>query len=60
MRVVVVGGNYFEVTTLKGRPKVKVTLFGLLFSVISHPEFSSGWDPVDLDQISPRGGIQIH
>ncbi len=48
-----------------------VVVAGLLFSLISHPEFgvgsgiprldfSSGWDPADLDQISLRGEIQIH
>ncbi len=31
VRVVVVGGDYFEVTTLKGRPMVKVNFFWFAF-----------------------------
>ena len=64
VRVVVVGGgDYFEVTTLKGRPKVQVNFFWfallpyltpwIFFGVGSsgpRPDFSSGWDL--------RGGIR--
>ena len=59
--VVVVGGDYFEVMTLKAKVNfflVEVN-FTFFFSILfSHPKFPSGWDPGLFDQISLRGGIQ--
>ncbi len=68
VRVVVVGG-YFEVMTLKidlrsrstwpllSYPYLPPIIFFGVGSVTPWPDFSSGWDPSPLDQISLWGGF---